>query len=94
MDGKTLGQRLNTPIVANTGLIGGGISIVAAVAYFFKVLSDSNELIWLYEATKTHTDPNGALAKLAGAAIAVVGTTVVSLVAAYLGRPSTIPPKA
>jgi hypothetical protein len=85
------GQSLNNRIIANAGLAGGGLSIVAAIAYFFKVLSDPNELIALYEAARTHADPTGAIARVAGAGVAIVGALTVSIVAAYVGRPSTIP---
>lgn len=81
-------SNLNIKPVANAGLIGGGLTIVASVAYFFKVLSDPNELIYLYEAAKTHSDPHGAIAKIAGAAVAIVGASIVSLVAAYVGKPA------
>ncbi|HEX3456341.1 MAG TPA: hypothetical protein VHR97_00155 [Candidatus Baltobacteraceae bacterium] len=78
---------LNNRIVGSAGLIGGGLSILGAVAYLFKVASDPTELIGLYEAAMTHSDPSGAVAKLAGASIAVVGAFTVSLVAAYVGKP-------
>lgn len=81
-------QNLNIKPVATAGLVGGGITIVAATAYFFKVLSDPREIIELYEAVETHSDPNGAIARLVGAAIAVIGALTVSYVAAYVGKPA------
>ena len=64
-----------------------------ASTFLFKTLSDPNELVALYVAAHTHTDPTHAVANLAGAGIAVVGAFAVSLLAAYLGRPATIPAK-
>lgn len=84
-------ERLNTPLVANTGLAAGSISICGAMWGLFRIASDPDELVALYEAAHTHTDPTHAVAKLVGAGILVVGALVVSLVASYLGRPSTIP---
>lgn len=84
-------QNLNTRAVANTGLAIGGAAIGAAVTGLFKILSDPDELVALYEAAHTHTDPSRAVAKLAGAGIAVVGALVLALLASYQGRPSTIP---
>jgi hypothetical protein len=84
-------QGLNTRIVGNVGLVGGGLSIIGSVTFFFKVLSDPTELVGLYEAAIAHSDPTHCVARLAGAGIAVIGAFTVSLVAAYVGRPSTIP---
>lgn len=83
-------ERLNTPAVANAGLAIGSTAVIAAIGYFFKVLSDPDELVGLYEAAKTHTDPHGAIARIAGAAIAIVGALVVGGLMAYQGKPSTI----
>lgn len=91
MEGGDSLLRLNTRFVANSGLIGGGLTIIAAVAYFFNVLKDPTELVNLYVAIKTHGDPNGAIAKLVGAAIGVVGALTVALLAAYFGKPASVP---
>lgn len=84
-------QRLNTGLVANGGLVVGVAAIGTAIGGFFRVASDPDELVALYEVTQTHTDPTHALARIAGAGIGVVGAVVLSLVMTYLGRPSTLP---
>lgn len=88
-------EALNTNGVALTGLTLGLTSIIvgviAAVRTFFAVLSDKSELVALYVAAKTHTDPTGAVATLVGAFIAIVGAFTLLLVAclllAFFGKP-------
>lgn len=87
-------RKLNTTTVANSGLVVGTAAILTALAGLFKVVSDPDELVALYLAFQTRSDPTHALAKLVGAGVAVVGALAVALVAAYLGKPSTLSPPA
>lgn len=81
---------LNNKPVANAGLA-MGLGIVSTAVYgLFRIVSDPDELIALYEAAHTHSDPTHAVAKLAGAGLGVVGATIIALLAAYQGKPSTI----
>jgi len=89
---------LNTRAVGFTGLFFGAGAILAAVAAFFKLLSDPAYLLGLYWAI-AHVRMHRAgpadqqiLAQLCAALFAILGAIVVAVVAAYLGRPYTVKP--
>lgn len=87
---------LNTRAVGFAGLGIGAVSITAAVAAFFKLLSDPHYLIALAHALVNvrrgdATDDNWyALAQLVGCFIAIVGAAVISILSSYLGRPAKL----
>lgn len=83
--------RLNHPLVANAGLFGGAAALASAGKYLLSVLSDPNELVALYEAAHDHRDPTHALARLVAAMLGFGVALGLSLLLAYLGRPSTLP---
>jgi hypothetical protein len=90
-------NKLNTRFVGITGLAIGGVSIVTAVGALFNLLSDPKYLVALTLAlhdSRAHslTDADGfVLAQLLGAFIAIIGASIVALLATYFGRPAQIP---
>jgi len=78
------------------GLAIGSGSVLLSIGAFFKLVSDPHYLVALSHAivnarAGVATDDNWyALAQLAGAFIAIVGSTVLAVLASYVGRPAKL----
>lgn len=98
-------QSLNTRGTANAGVMIGSISLagiaasaIGAAWKLVAVASDPKEIVALYEATRNHADPTGAIAAVLGPFIGFVGALGVFFLGvalggalAYYGRPNTVP---
>jgi hypothetical protein len=101
----TWARDLNTQAVGKGGLWGGAVLLIlSAVGAWFTLLTNPTYLLALYAAivntqavargvqgATVSADNMTAIAQFAGATIAVVGAIVLALIAAWLGRPATVP---
>lgn len=90
---KQVGSSVHTRWVGYTGLAVGGASIIASVRSLFALLSSPMFIEQLYEASKTHHDPTGSIARLVAAFFGILGAFTIALLATYLGRSAFAPDK-